>query len=503
MKRNKPSAKLNYIYNLIYQFLLIIAPLVTTPYISRVLGSAEIGKFSFASSITNFFVVFAYLGFQYYAQRSIATCRDDRKKQSIMFWEIFMLKAINSIIILIAYGVFLSFSTQSDYFILFIILLPNILTVCLDISYLYQGNEMFGILALRNSVVKIIVVGLIFVFVRDQGDLAAYAILNVLAIFFSTASLWVAARKLIDKVAIRELNLKRHAVPSLKLFAPAIALSFLSTINKTMIGFLVEGETILGSSEVVRNSDIQNGIFEQAHKVYTLGVLFLTSLGTVMIPRNAKDFSEGKIDVLNRNINKAISFTFFFGLPISLGFIAIASNLAGWFYGPGFDGIILVIIALAPKILIEGMNNLLGIQLFLPQKKDKQYSFFIILGVVLNVALAIPLIINFGALGAAIAATISEFIVLIVVLIYLKKKENFSFTFPLKYLIISILMFAVVYSVQFLLKSSIVNTLVLVLIGSIVYLGILLLFKDKIAKELLYFVVKLFKKNKKQNIDKQ
>lgn len=486
LKMKHKSAKTNYFYNLLYQILLVITPLITTPYISRVLGSSEIGKYSFVASTVSVFIVISNLGFHQYSQRKIASLQKDVKKQSLVFWEVFIMKFIVSFIMLIIYGVFLLFMTKSDYFILFLIFTIDLSSILFDISYFYQGNEKFGIMAFRNSVVKITVVILIFVFVKTKNDLNVYAFLNVLAIFISTISLWITVPRYLKKINRRELNIFQHFLPALKLFIPALTLTLYVTINKTLIGMLVPGTVIVNGMEV-RNANIQNGLFEQAYKVYTLSVLFLTSLGAVMIPRNARELSEGKIENFKKNINKAIQFTMLFGFPIVFGLWATAYNFSGWFYGPGFDGVELVIIMLAPRALFQGLNNIFGMQYMIPKEFDKQYSLFVLLGGTINIILSIPLIIMFGAFGAAISSTLAEFILMVAMVIYLKKKEQLQFNVPLKYFFTGLIMFSGVYSVGYFLKSSIPNTLLLVSIGGIFYTAMMLITKDELFSEITNF----------------
>lgn len=498
LKMRQKSAKNNYFYNLIYQILLVITPLITTPYISRVLGSSEIGKYSFVASTVSVFIVISNLGFHQYSQRKIASLQKDEKRQSLVFWEVFIMKFIVSFVMLIIYGVFLLFIINSDYFILFIIFTIELASILFDISYFYQGNEKFGIMVFRNSVVKITVVILIFVFVKTKNDLNVYAFLNVLAIFISTISLWIAAPRYLKKINRRELNIFQHFLPALKLFIPALTLTLYVTINKTLIGILVPGTSIVNGIEV-RNANIQNGLFEQAFKVYKLCVLFLTSLGTVMIPRNTRELSEGKIENFNKNINKAIRFTMLFGFPIVFGLIATAYNFSGWFYGPGFDGIEIVIILLAPRALFQGLNNIFGMQYMIPKQLDRQYSIFVLIGGAINIIFSIPLIIMFGAVGAAISSTLSEFIRMVAMIVYLKNKEQLQFTVPLKYLLSGLIMFSGVFALNYFLKSSIPNTLIIVSVGVISYTAMMLITKDELFREILNFMFSGFKKIFKKN----
>ena len=173
---NNQKIKKNYIYNLIYQIFGLITPLVTLPYVSRILGSVGIGQYSFSYSIVSYFTLFASLGFSHYAQREIARYQGNKEEQSKIFWEINIAKLISVTFSLIIYVVTILFGTYGDYEQLMWILSLNIISIVFDIAYLYQGNESFGIITLRNVIIKILGIILIFSFVKDSNDVWIYTL---------------------------------------------------------------------------------------------------------------------------------------------------------------------------------------------------------------------------------------------------------------------------------------------------------------------------------------
>ena len=167
--------KKNYILNSVNQVLLLIVPLITTPYLSRILEPDGIGIYSFKNSITAYFVLFANLGTSYYGQRAISYCQDDINRRSIAFWETTIIKAFSSLFSLIAYYVM---AYQSDSSLLYYIMSLNLISCLFDISWLYQGIEDFKSVATRNLLFKLLNVACIFLFVKEKSDLNVYSLIS-------------------------------------------------------------------------------------------------------------------------------------------------------------------------------------------------------------------------------------------------------------------------------------------------------------------------------------
>lgn len=491
----KHSATKNYIFNMIYQVFLLIVPLVLTPYISRVLGSEGIGQYSFSYSIISYFVLFGAFGFTYYAQREIARFQNDKYNQSKVFWEMLLCRNFT---VIIAIGLNLLFALTNlygDYKILMLIMSINVFSVFFDISFFFQGNEEFGTIVFLTMIIKLIGIVSIFLFVKSSDDVWLYALINSAIILFSSLILWVKLPKYLVKVKIKEFNISRHILPSIRLFIPTIAVSVYTILDRTLIGLLVEGETTKvledGTEKIIKLSDIQNGYYEQSEKMVKLLLTVLTSLGAVMIPKNSFYFKIHDYEMVKNNINKAINFVLFFGFPIMFGIMAIANNFSPWFFGDGYDEVPLIIMVFSPLIMAIGLNNVLGIQYLLPAGKDNIYTISVIIGSIVNLILNLILIKAYGALGAAIASVIAETCILIFQIIYLRKEFNFKkYILPfIKYLIIGGIMFTVVYLLSLkVFAPSILNTIILVAIGAGIYGIILLIIRDK---NLFFFINKV------------
>lgn len=274
----KKSITRNYIYNVLYQVLIIIVPLITTPYLSRVLGAENIGIYSYTLSITTYFILFGSLGVAMYGQREIAYLQDKKYERSKTFFEILFMRFITLGIALVIF--YFSFVTTGDYSTYYKILILEIIANALDISWFFQGLEEFKKTVLRNSLVKIVSVVFIFILVKTKNNLIEYFIIYVLSNFLGNISLWLYLPKYIEKIKFKELKVLRHIKPTIGLFIPQVAIQIYTVLDKTMIGSIIEDK-----SEV--------GFYEQAQKIVKLLLAIATSLGTVMVPRMANTFAAG------------------------------------------------------------------------------------------------------------------------------------------------------------------------------------------------------------------
>ena len=205
----KKSVKKNYVYNLIYQVFSIITPLLTTPYISRVLGSDGIGQYTFTNSIASYFILLGSLGFAYYAQREIARKQGDVYEQTKLFWEILISRFIMVMISACLYILLLCLGLFDEtYTVLLWVLLINIIATAFDVVFLFQGNEEFGTILIRNIVIKCIGIALIFIFVRKKSDVWLYILCQSATLFLSNASLWFKLPKRLTKIHFRDLEIK-------------------------------------------------------------------------------------------------------------------------------------------------------------------------------------------------------------------------------------------------------------------------------------------------------
>lgn len=505
--KSQKSIKKNFIYNTIYQVFLIIVPVIVTPYLSRVLGAEKIGQYSYSASIVSYFTLFAGLGFSYYAQREIAKFRDSKESQSKIFWEICIVRFFSTAIATGLLFIVASLPYFSDYQLLLYILSANVLATSIDTSFLFQGNEDFKQIAIRNFLSKSIVILAVFIFVKDASGLWIYVLIQALSPILSALVMFPFLRTYLVKVKPSTFKPFRHLKPCLKLFVPTIAVSVYTILDKTMIGVIVSGETtvIENGVEVTKKiADLESGYYNQAEKIIKLFATVVASLGTVMIPRNAYYFATGEVEKAKENVWKGLRFAYLLSLPLMFGIIAVADNFSPWFFGDGYEKVPLLMKAFAPIILAMGLNNVFGNQYLIPSRKDTTYTLSVVIGACANFALNCVLIYFFQSLGAVIASVCAETIIFIFQMVCSRKEFNIRkvLTCGWKYIIASLVMFVPCFFMGKYLSSSIVNTFLIVLVGVATYGIMLLILRDDFAFP--YFVKiknKIFKNHKDSGIN--
>jgi len=403
----KKSIVKNYIYNLIYQMLTIVLPLVTTPYLSRVLGAGPIGIYGYTLSIVTYFILFGSLGIAMYGQREIAYVQDKKEEQSKNFWEIVIFRIITMTIALIVF--YFIFCLKGEYSLYYKILILELVANSIDISWYFQGVEDFGKTVVRNIIVKSLSLVCIFIFIKSPEDLWKYFLIYTVANVLGNLTMWMYIPKIIPKVRLKELNLIKHIKPTLALFVPQIATQIYVVLDKTMVG------NITGNMSEV-------GYYEQAQKIVKALMLVVTALGTVMSSRIANTYALKKEDEIKKYLKKSFKAVWFLGIPITLGLIAITPKMVPWFYGDGFDSVIPLLIATSPIILIIGFSNVTGNQYLIQVGNQKVFTISVTTGAIVNVIFNFMLINVMGTIGAVLSSNLAEIAVLAVQLYYLREK---------------------------------------------------------------------------------
>ena len=480
--KSKQSVTKNYIYNLLYQILVLILPLITTPYISRVLGAENIGIYSYTISIATYFVLFGSLGIALYGQREIAYNQKNKKKYSVIFREIVILRIIPmSISVLIFYFIFVN---GNQYQIYYKILTLEIIGNCIDISWFFQGLEEFKKTVTRNIIIKLISVLCIFIFIKNQNDLYLYFLIYVFSTLIGNGSLWLYLPKFLGKVELKELNIFRHLKPTISLFIPQIAIQIYTLLDRTMVGAIISDK-----SEV--------GYYDQGQKIVKMLLAVITSMGTVMLPRIANTFATGDRNMVKNYMNKSFNLVFTLAFPLIFGIIAVSKAFVPVFFGPGYDKVAILMSVISPIILLIGISNVTGTQYLLPTKRQKEYTISVFCGAIINFIMNICLIWNYGAIGASIGTVIAELTVTLVQIHFVKNDFDFKeiFKSAQNYLFSSLIMFIICLFIETKIKSNLVSTISQVGVGIIIYIIILLLLKDKFVIEIINKFIKIGEKN--------
>ena len=462
----KKSLTKNYIYNLIYQILVLIVPLITTPYISRVLGVENIGIYSYTISISAYFILFGSLGIALYGQREIAYKQKSRYKRSRVFWEILILRTITMAISLLIF--YFTFATGKEYQIYYKILMLEIIGNCLDISWFFQGMEEFKKTVTRNTIVKLISVICIFAFVKTKNDLPIYFIIYVLSILIGNLSLWLYVPRYIKKIPVNKLNIFRHLKPTISLFIPQIAVQVYTLLDRTMVGTIITDK-----SEV--------GYYDQGQKIIKMLLTIVTSLGPVMLPRIAYTFAEGNNEKVKEYMKNSFNLMFLLAFPLIFGLISTSDTFVPLFFGNGYEKVSIIIKVMCPIILLIGLSAVTGTQYLLPTKRQKEYTLSVIYGAIVNFILNSLLIPKLGAIGASIGTVVAETTVTGTQIYF--TRNDFDYKKIIKstknYIIASLTMFVCLLIVRHFIVSNVASVFTQFVVGVFVYFIMLVILKDK------------------------
>ncbi|MDK0736129.1 flippase [Clostridium perfringens] len=464
------SVKKNFLYNTIYQIFIILLPIITVPYVSRVLGPTGIGLYSYTGSYAQYFVLVGMIGISLYGNRQIAYNKYDKAKVSKEFWNIYGLQFLTTLISFSIYIVIFVIINDSNK-MLYLVQSIVVFTTIFDISWFFIGYEDMKSVVVRNTIIKVAGIVSIFIFIKKPSDVIKYAFIMVISNFIGQIMMWFNIK---DKVYRCRFNIKEslnHLKPSLALFISQLAIQIYTLLDKTMLGAMT------GIYEV--------GLYENSQKTIKLALTLITSLGVVMLPRMSTLHSQGKKEEFNKLIYKAFSFVNFMAFPMVLGFIAVSNTFSLWFYGESFNGIGFLLKIGSMLIIFIGWSNILGIQVMLPMKKEKQFTISVTVGAVVNFILNLFLIRQFQASGTTLASVIAEFSVTATQVYFLRRlidvKRILKLTF--KPLIGSIIMFVVLMLIIPIFKVGVLWTLVEVTIGGSIYLIVMYILKDKFLEE--------------------
>ena len=472
MARDTKTVKRNYIYNLLYEILILAVPLITTPYVSRVLGADGVGIYSYTLSIATYFTLFAKLGTQTYGQLEIAANRDSRENMSLRFWEITILKCISVFVAILVY--ILVIIIDSKYVLYYCLLLLTLLNCAVDFTWFFQGIEEFGKIVLRNTFVKIISVICIFLFVHTKDDLPVYFLIIQGSIIGGNFMIIPSLRKYLIKINWTDINIITHVKPCLAYFLPTVATTIYLSLDKSMIGWIT-------------HSSFENGYYEQAHKIEQVAATVVTSLSAVTMPRMAYWFKNGNMEKIKSFLEETLKFILFISLPMCIGLISIAPILVPWFLGNEYRKSIVLLKVFSVLIVVIGLNNAVGKQVLMASGKQKEYNSAVIIGALLNACVNAILIPSMQSIGAAIASVLAETIILVLFVKYteglvkIKKLIGMS----KNYIIGSVVMGSGISIVNNLTQAT--STVLWIIIdigmGVLMYFSVLIILRDEIINK--------------------
>lgn len=452
MKSNKiHSIKYNFIMNFLLSSSSFVFPLITFPYISRVLGAEGNGRISFYSSIANYFLLVASLGIPTYGIRACAKVRDDIETLSKTVKEIFTINKIMTVLVIISYFItFLFVGKFQQEFELFFINGLNIVLNMFGMTWFFQALEQYDYITIRSLLAKVISVILMLTFVHSPSDYKIQASISILAACGFNLINYVCAKKYVQfNYELSNLDLKKHLKPITILFAQSLAVSIYTNLDTVMLGF------IKSNSEV--------GYYNAAIKLKYILLSLVASLGQVLLPRMSYFVQKNLKKEFLSAMRKALNFTCELSFPL-VGYFSIFSNEVMLFLaGNGYKNAVPAMQIITIAILPIGLTGILGTQVLTSIEKEKNVLYSVIIGAISDFILNLILIPDMGATGAALATTICEFIVLLVQVYFCKNflGEIWKELKPMRYLIITLISTLVAIPIKIMGISSVFMCLIL------------------------------------------
>lgn len=448
----------NFLYNVSYQLLVIILPLVTVPYVSNILGAEGIGNYAFTYANMQYFVIFGMVGITLYGNRQIAYVRENKEELKNTFYSIYALQLITTTISFVLFLIFTLVFNNGDYRWLYIVQGINILASMIDISWLFMGLEQFKKTVVRNTIVKLVSLASIFIFVKSSDDTVIYTLIIALSSFIGNLTFWLYIPKMIGFKNIKILELKVHLKSSLALFIPQLAIQIYLLLDRTMLGIITD--------------TVQVGYYENSQKIVKVVLTIATAIGTVMMPKIANTVASGDMKKVKYYIQNSFFFVSALSIPLMFGLMGVAKELSPWFFGDNFKGIENLIVLSSLIILAISWSNVLGTQLLVPLNRTKEFTISVTVGAIINFIMNLVMLKYLGAMGACISTIIAEFTVTIIQFYYTKDfiKVGNLIGSTILFIPSGIIMYLVVRIIGINMGANTFTNLIQTVVGGIVYI---------------------------------
>lgn len=409
MENKEKSLKKNFCMNAILTMSQFIFPLITFPYVSRILLAEGTGKVSFATSIISYFAMFAQLGIPTYGIRACAQVRNDKKKLSKTAQEIFIINIIMSILAYIVFFIALcNVPRLKDEKTLLIIVSATIFFNAIGMEWLYKALEQYTYITIRSVIFKFIALIAMFLLIHQQSDYIIYGAISIFASSASNIFNFFNVHKYISLRPVGEYNFKQHLKAVSVFFALSCAATIYVNLDTVMLGFM--------------KTNVDVGYYNAAVKIKTILVSIVTSLGTVLLPRASYYVEHGLKEDFYRITKKAINFVFLVATPLMLYFMFFAKEGIFFLSGNTYGGAIVPMQIIMPTLFFIGLTNIMGMQILVPLGKENIVLYSEIVGAVVDLAINYILIPKYASAGAAIGTLVAEIAVWIVQYIYLRKQ---------------------------------------------------------------------------------
>ena len=415
----KKSLKLNFIMNAILTMSSFLFPLISFPYVSRILGPEGTGRVDFATSLIAYFLMFAQLGIPTYGVRACAKVRDDKHLLTKTAQELLIINLVMSVLAyaVLALGLIFVPRLRQDR-LLYILVSLTIIFNTIGMEWLYKALEQYTYITVRSIAFKLVSLGAMFALIRSKDDYVIYGGITILASSASYLMNFFHARKYISLRPVGGYEFKPHLKAVMVFFAMACATTVYTNMDKVMLGIMAENEL---------QANVNVGYYGAASRIKSILVSIVTSLGTVLLPRASYYVQQGKMEEFRKISRKALNFVVVAATPLTLYFVFFARQGILLLSGQEYLGAVVPMQFIMPTLLFIGLTNILGIQILVPTGREKVVLYSVIVGAVTDVVCNLLLIPRYLAVGAALSNMIAEAAVLVFQTVALRREVGSAF----------------------------------------------------------------------------
>lgn len=470
---------LNIFYNAVYQIFLVLVPLITVPYLSRNLGPSTYGIYSSVNNTIQFLMVFCSLSISYIGMRTISKTRAHSTQEELTqaFWGLWYFQAIASIVTILLTVVFISVF-KIAYWNYFFLMIPFMISAQLDISWFFQGLQEFGKVVLRNTIVKLVSVVLIFWLVKNPSDLGKYMLIMSVSTLLGSFVFWINIREYVGKPTKHFYKLNESVVAIITLLIPQIATQVYTSLDKPILGLY--------------QSSTQVSFYDNSQRISNMILGVITSITLVMMPKMAAENKEKQKVVLRKSLEATVMLSLIFAIVVMIN----TKQFVPFFFGSKYIPMTNLMFWFTLTIIMIPLGGVFANQFALANRRDKEYAIPVVIGAITEVVLAHFLDSKYAATGALIAILITELVVCILRVWIVRDDYEFNYIFhdiP-KYFLIALIAFAIGMIIPNLISSVFLNMVLKSIIVIVVYAVLMFLFKFDLNKDIIYLVKKIFKK---------
>ncbi|EOP34970.1 MULTISPECIES: oligosaccharide flippase family protein [Bacillus cereus group] len=467
----------DFLYNALYQLFIIITPILTMPFLSRVLGVRALGINSYTFSVVQILSVLAFLGIGQLGIRNIAKNRESQNKVNETFWGLWLIQFLAGIVVIGIY-IFYILNVNEEYSMYFLLQLPFLLGVIFDISWFYIGIERIKQVVLRNMLIKSVSIILIFILIRSENDLWKYMLIMSLGALLGNVVFWIGISKYVTKFSFNRKYLQDNFKAALLLLIPQLAIQVYITFDKTILGMIA--------------GPIELSYYDQSQKISRIILAVITSLSMVLLPRLANMAVNAQNEILHKYLKKSLDYTIVLSLLFCNIVMLNSYEFVPWFFGKDFIPMSPLMFWVSLIIIFIPIGGVFANQYALAFEKDKQYVLPLVLGAIISLTLNIIFIPRYGAIGATIVIVVVEFMVCFFRIYLIRKYLDLKFMFQgvYTYFLSASITFIAVYFIPKMFVNDFINMTIKSLIIVTVYIIIIFVLPNIISQDLKRIILK-------------